>query len=319
MIRHSESALMEGHADAAIPEALGPSGSLEEIALALERTGDFRILRRLKPRMEYTAGISGAETRTALILDCEATGLDTCRSELIELGMLKFAYQPDGRVGRVLDTFAAYNEPAVPVPAEITELTGITSEMVAGHRLDPEEVASFAADASVVIAHNASYDRKLVERYFPLFEHVPWACSATQVDWRSLGFEGARLGQVLAGIGLFHDAHRALDDCRALLEVLAFRPENGPETFFGTLLNRARRKSIRIWAEQSPFEMKDQLKRRGYRWSDGTDGGRKSWYADVDEAMSQAEIRFLREEIYGRDVDPGTEELTAYNRFSNRS
>jgi DNA polymerase-3 subunit epsilon len=66
--------------------------------------------------------------------------------------------------------------------------------------------------------------------------------------------------------------------------------------------------------------MKEHLKRRGgYRWSDGTDGGRKSWYVDVDEAMAQAEIRFLREEIYGRDVDLGTEELTAYNRFSNRS
>lgn len=320
MTRYSESALIDGRADATMPEAMGPAGSLEEIALALERTDDFRILRRLKPRMEYTAGISGAETRTALILDCEATGLDTRRSELIELGMLKFTYQPDGSVGRVLDTFAAYNEPAVPVPAEITKLTGITGEMVAGHKLDADEVAAFAADASVVIAHHASYDRKLVERYFPLFEHAPFACSATQLDWRALGFEGARLGQLLAGIGLFHDAHRALDDCRALLEVLASRPEGRPETFFGTLLNRARRKTIRIWAEQSPYQMKEQLKSRGgYRWSDGTDGGRKSWYVDVDEAMAQAEIRFLREEIYGRDVDLGTEELTAYNRFSNRS
>ncbi|MDB5582681.1 MAG: polymerase subunit epsilon [Bradyrhizobium sp.] len=259
MIRHSESIFMEGHADAAIPEALGPSGSLEEISLVLERTGDFRILRPLKPRTEYTAGLSDTETRTALILDCEATGLDTRRSELIELGMLKFTYQPDGCVGRVLDTFAAYNEPAVPVPAEITELTGITKEMVTGHRLDPDKVAYFAADASVVIAHHAAYARRLVERYFPLFEHVPWACSATQIHWRSLGFDGARLGQLLARIGLFHDAHRALDDCRAVLEVLAFRPDSGPETFLGTLLNRARRKSIRIWAEQSPFEMKDQL------------------------------------------------------------
>jgi DNA polymerase-3 subunit epsilon len=318
MIGHSESTALDGQPVAALPEAADPDRSLEEIALALERTNEFRILRRLKPRVEYTAGISGPDTRTALILDVETTGLDTARNEAIELGMLKFSYLPDGRVGRVLDTFAAFNEPTLPVPAEIRELTGISNEMLAGRRIDPDEVASFASDVSVVIAHNAAFDRRFAERYWPLFEHVPWACSATQVDWRSLGFEGARLGHLLAGIGLFHDAHRAVDDCRALLEVLAFRPDGQPETFLGRLLNRARRKSIRVWAEQSPFEMKDQLKRRGYRWSDGADGSRKSWYADVDEASSQAEILFLREEIYGRDVDLGTEELTAYNRFSNR-
>jgi DNA polymerase-3 subunit epsilon len=319
MIRHSESGLMEGNAGAAIPEAPGPFGSLEEIALALERTNEFRILRRLKPRREFVFNMSDRDTRTGLILDVETTGLDTARHEVTELGMLKFAYLPDGRVGRVVDTFAAFNETAVPVPAEITDLTGITNEMLAGRRIDPDEVASFASDVSVVIAHNASFDRRFAERYWPLFEHVPWACSATQVDWRSLGFEGARLGHLLAGIGLFHEAHRAVDDCRALLEVLAFQPGGQPETFLGRLLSRARRKTIRIWAEQSPFERKDQLKRRGYRWSDGADGSRKSWYADVDEGMSQAEMRFLREEIYGRDVDLGMEELTAYNRFSNRT
>lgn len=319
MIGNSGSIAMNGEPVVAKAEAADPDRGLEEVALALERTKEFRILRRLKPRQEFVFNISDRDARTGLILDVETTGLDTARHEVIELGMLKFVYLPDGRVGRVVDTFAAFNETVVPIPAEITDLTGITNEMLAGRRIDPDEVASFASGVSVVIAHNAAFDRRFAERYWPLFEHVPWACSATQVDWCSLGFDGARLGHLLAGIGLFHEAHRAVDDCRALLEVLAFTPDGQPETFLGRLLSRARRKTIRIWAEQSPFELKDQLKRRGYRWSDGADGGRKSWYADVDEAMSQAEVRFLREEIYGRDVDLGMEELTAYNRFSNRT
>jgi DNA polymerase III subunit epsilon len=51
-----------------------------------------------------------------------------------------------------------------PIPAEITDLTGITDEMVLGHPIESEAVAAFAADAAIIIAHNANFDRKFVER-----------------------------------------------------------------------------------------------------------------------------------------------------------
>jgi DNA polymerase-3 subunit epsilon len=54
---------------------------------------------------------------------------------------------------------------------------------------------------------------------------------------------------------------------------------------------------MRVWAEQSPFDLKDSLKRRGYRWSDGSDGRPRSWYIDVDESKLDDEIAFLRTEI----------------------
>lgn len=52
--------------------------------------------------------------------------------------------------------------------------------MVLGQRIDPEAVAAFAAGAGIVIAHNASFDRKFAERYWPLFQQKAWACSATE-------------------------------------------------------------------------------------------------------------------------------------------
>jgi DNA polymerase III subunit epsilon len=88
----------------------------------------------------------------------------------------------------------------------------------------PADIATaypgIAADAGVVIAHNANFDRKFAERYWPLFEQKAWACSATEVEWRKHGFDGSRLGYLLAGVGLFHEGHRAIDDCRALIEWL---------------------------------------------------------------------------------------------------
>jgi DNA polymerase-3 subunit epsilon len=74
---------------------------------------------------------------------------------------------------------------------------------------------------------------------------------------------------------------------------------------------------MRIWAEQSPFELKDELKKRGYRWSDGADGRPGSWYIDVDEANEATEIEFLTTIIYLRDVEPRIQAMNAINRFSN--
>jgi DNA polymerase-3 subunit epsilon len=190
--------------------------------------------------------------------------------------------------------------------------------MVSGHRIDPDAVSVFASDAMIVIAHNANFDRKVAERYWPLFDRKPWACSATEIEWRKHGFDGYRLGYLLAGAGVFHQAHRAIDDCPSLIEILSTDVPKLNRSVFVVLLDRARRKTIRVWAEQSPFDLKDTLKKRGYRWSDGGDGRPRSWYIEVVEASQTAEIEFLRKTIYLRDMDPRIQRMSAINRFSDR-
>lgn len=292
--------------------------SLSAMADALAQSTDYRVLRRLVPRTEF-APSNGQATKSGILLDVETTGLDQLRDEVIELAMIKFDYLPDGNITRVTDVFTAFNEPSKPIPPEITELTGITDETVAGHRIDPDAVTAFVENAVIAIAHNASFDRKFAERYWPVFQHKAWGCSATEVDWRKHGFDGSRLGYLLAGAGFFHQAHRAIDDCHALLEILAFELPTLGKPALAVLLERARRKTMRVWAEQSPFDLKDELKRRGYRWSDGADGRPKSWYIDVDESERESEIEFLRTTIYLRDVEPRVQALSALTRFSVRA
>lgn len=290
---------------------------LAAMAEALSRSSDYRVLRRLVPRIPSRP--AEQETRTGILLDTETTGLDHRKDEIIELGMVKFDYTAEGRIVGVRDTFAAFNEPSAPIPPEITAITGITDEMVAGQRIDDAAVSAFVDDAVITIAHNSGFDRKFAERYWPIFEQKPWGCSATEIDWRKHGFAGAQLGYLLTGVGFFHQAHRAVDDCHALLEVLAFElPDTGAPAL-ALLLETARKPTMRVWAEQSPFELKDSLKRRGYRWNDGSDGRPKSWFIDVDEAAIDDEIAFLRSEIYMRDVEPGVQRLTAFTRFSCRA
>jgi DNA polymerase-3 subunit epsilon len=123
---------------------------------------------------------------------------------------------------------------------------------------------------------------------------------------------------LLGGIGLFHRSHRAVDDCHALLEILAYQIPEVNRTALSLLLENARRKTIRIWAEQAPFDLKDQLKKRGYRWSAGDEGRPKAWYVDIDEAKRDDEIAFLQQFIYLRDVEPFVQTLSALDRFSVR-
>ncbi|MBB4366216.1 hypothetical protein GGD65_007286 [Bradyrhizobium sp. CIR18] len=164
--------------------------NLAAMAEALSRSADYRVLRRLVPRPPCRSP-AGCGTRTAALLDTETTGLDHERDEIIELGMVKFDYTANGRIVRLRDTFSAFNEPSAPISEEVTALTGITDEMVAGHKIDEAAVNAFVADAVIVIAHKRGFDRKFAERYCPVFESKAWGCSATEIDWRAHGFAGA--------------------------------------------------------------------------------------------------------------------------------
>jgi DNA polymerase-3 subunit epsilon len=113
-----------------------------------------------------------------------------------------------------------------------------------------------------------------------------------------------------------HQAHRAVDDCHALLEILAFDLPTTNSPALAVLLETARKKTMRVWAEQSPFDVKDSLKRRGYRWSDGSDGRPRFSYIDVGESALDDEIPFLKAEMYLRDVEPRLQTLIAFTRFS---
>lgn len=287
----------------------------EAAADILEASGHYRVLRRLQPRPVVTARMAVPGERIAVIVDTETTGLDHTRDEVIEIGMVAFSYNEDGLVGDVIDTYNALREPMVPITAEITRLTGITPDMVKGHTIDLDAVEAFIQPAHLVIAHNARFDRPFCERLAHGFSLKAWACSHAEVPWADFGFEGSKLGYLLSQCGWFHQGHRAVEDCHALLEVLAAPLHGDAGCAMSHLLASARKALLRIWAEGSPFDMKGNLKKRGYRWNDGTNGQPKSWFIEIDEDAYEAEVKFLRQEIYRRDVQPFTQQVTAFERF----
>jgi len=290
---------------------------LEVLAAKLEASGCYRILRKLEPRAS-TAPPVGMKLRKGLFVDVETTGLDPARCEIIELAMVPFTYGLDGRIFAVGEAFSQLRQPSHPIPPEVTAITGLTDEMVEGKHIDPVEVAAFAADAALVVAHNAAFDRRVLERFCEVFSTKPWGCSMSQVNWAEEGFEGVKLAYLAAGAGFFYDKHRAVHDCLAAIELLARALPRSGRPGLQDLLERARTPSWRIWAENSPFELKDALKSRGYRWNGEGAGGPRAWYVDVPEAERDAELTFLRSEIYGGEIDLLTRRIDAHDRFSDR-
>ncbi len=284
----------------------------------LEETGRYRILRKLMPRRIADRSQSPLP-HLGVLVDTETTGLDHTKDEVIELGMIAFTYDDAGTIGDVVGVFSTLRQPYAPIPREITRLTGITNEMVAGKTIALDAVEASLEPADLVIAHNTEFDRPFCERLSPGFAPKAWACSVSEVPWSDHGFEGTKLAYLVGQCGYFHEGHRAVDDCHALLEVLAKRWGDGSSTAFCELLQNSEKARVRIWAENSPFDMKDQLKTRGYRWSDGSGGTPKAWRADVAEEDCDEELRFLRTEIYQwADLELPMKRLTAFDRFKAR-
>jgi DNA polymerase-3 subunit epsilon len=140
----------------------------------------------------------------------------------------------------------------------------------------------------------------------------------SQIDWKAEGHEGTKLSYLAAGAGFFYDRHRAVNDCAAAIELLAMDLPRTGVSGLARLLEGARTPSWRIWAQNAPFAQKDKLKARGYRWS-GDDGvPPRTWFIDVADAHKDAEHLFLRQEIYGGEIDLLARMIDAFDRFSER-
>ena len=229
----------------------------EDLIATLEDSGDYRVLRRLRPRAHFHE-LDGTYTKLAIFLDLETTGLDPERDEIIEIAMVPFEYSSDGRIFKVHEAFCEFQEPGSgSIPAEITRITGITDDMVRGQKIDADRVAEIVASAALIIAHNASFDRKFAEKAFEVFSTKAWACSMTQVPWAEEHFDGAKLEYLAMKSGFFYDGHRADVDCYAAIELLSKPLPRSGKLTLQALLEEARKPTCRVWAEGSPFDFKD--------------------------------------------------------------
>jgi DNA polymerase-3 subunit epsilon len=291
----------------------------EVVARGLEETGEYRVIRRYHTVDHYTEPDS-APTQLGLIVDTETTGIDWQKDKVIELGLVLFEYAPEtGRIYRIVEKFDQLQDPGRPIPSEITALTHITDEMVHGQHIDEGTVQSLVARSSLIIAHNAAFDRPFVEQMWPAFQEKPWACTMSQIHWYDEGIATQKQELIALSTGFFYDAHRAGNDCLALLHILARVLPVSAVPALKPLLSHAMTDDAHIWAIGAPFETKDALRMRGYRFNNGTNGRPKAWHRTVSADEKEEELVFL-ESLYPSARSTARIDVTSpFDRFSVRA
>ncbi len=288
---------------------------IEAAATLVGQHPDYRVLRRLVPREDWGQPGDGPTSRV-LLLDTETTGLDARQERVIELALLSVQVdQGSGQPVGPVRSYASFEDPGKPIPAAIQEITGIDDHMVRGQRIDDAQVQQLVQQADLVVAHNAGFDRPFVEQRLPVFVDCAWACSFAGIDWKREGRGSSKLEFLAGEAGWFYDAHRALVDCHALLQVLTVPLSDG-RTGLQHLIAQADGVRYKLQAMGAPFEAKDSLKARAYRW----DSEARVWWTSLrsKEALDQ-ECHWLKSAVYGgRSVRVRLEEQDARVQFSAR-
>jgi len=154
---------------------------------------------------------------TLVAFDLETTGLNPKTDKIIEIGAVRFNEK------RVEDEFTMLINPGRSIPPFITQLTGISNEMVRGAANIHDvlgEFEAFVGDAPV-IGHNVQFDLGFMKPHNLLHYNTP--IDTYELAAVLLPSAGRyKLGALSSLLGIpLSNAHRALDDAKATQGIFA--------------------------------------------------------------------------------------------------
>lgn len=149
------------------------------------------------------------------VLDLETTGLSCIKNEIIEVGILKV------RNNEIVGRYSKLVKPKAKVSKKITEITGITNEMLEDMPVIEEiiiDILQFIGD-DIIIGHNVLFDlgfiSSVIEMDLPnMYIDTVWLSKNTYPELKRY-----RLSDLTNYLGIYTNTHRAIDDCIATKEL----------------------------------------------------------------------------------------------------
>ena len=150
--------------------------------------------------------------------DFETTGFSAVTERIIEIGAVKISKE-----GKISEEFSTFVNPEKKIPSKVSELTGITDDMVKNAPKEFEAIKKFidyCSDSPILIAHNAMFDVSFLKAAlsrcnltfdFKFIDTIPLCKSKISV------IKNYKLSTIAQYFNLSDfEFHRACDDARAL-------------------------------------------------------------------------------------------------------
>ncbi|MCL2153003.1 MAG: exonuclease domain-containing protein [Oscillospiraceae bacterium] len=162
---------------------------------------------------------TSVNSKTYVVFDIETTGFSAAKDKITEIGAAKIVG------GKIVETLGELINPQTGIPRHITEITGITNEMVKGKESITGVLPRFLefCKGSTLVAHNAKFDISFI-RHNALSQGLEF--NYETVDTLSLAREllphlaNHKLQTVANELGIdLLNAHRATDDATATAKI----------------------------------------------------------------------------------------------------
>ncbi|MBT3727723.1 MAG: DNA polymerase III subunit epsilon [Candidatus Marinimicrobia bacterium] len=245
-------------------------------------------------------------------LDLETTGLQKDCKIIEFAGKITAIDKNSGELLGIVDEYESFNDPEEALDPVITRITGLTDDTIAGHSIDWEAVSRILNSADIIIAHNAFFDRGVMDRHLPLSQDKVWACSVNDINWTERGFSAR--GQEILCIwhGFYYDSHRAMFDVDALIHLITHDIEGSDNAVLELLVNAAM-PIYKIAAIGSPFHTKDLLRLRKYRW----DPENKYWWKNISLDEIDIEKEWMADTIYNGHFQGKVDEISITDKYKS--
>ena len=208
---HSAVAVTDHGVVQSFPDAMKASGNNDKIKVIYGVEG---YLVDDSKKIVYDAKDETVDS-PCVVFDLETTGLNRGTDEITEIGAVKIEN------GVIVDSWSSFVNPGKHIPETITDITGITDEMVAAAPKINEILPSFLefCKGSVLVAHNAAFDTTFIKRdaercgleydFCALDTMVLARCMFPKLHNHKLDTIARHLNVIL------ENHHRAVDDAKA--------------------------------------------------------------------------------------------------------
>ena len=275
--------------------------------LEVSPTESLAVLKPSSPRMRIC------------FLDLETTGTDRKEDKIIEIALKCVELtKNNGQDIAIVDAYESFQDPGVPIPDSASKINQITDDMVKDHNIDWEKVQSIFEKSQLIVAHNAYFDRAFMDRALDISKNKIWACSIHDINWQEKKFNSNKLELLCIWHGFYYASHRAMIDVDALIYLLTHSSYVDDKPIV-ELIEHAKIPLCRVDATFAPFEYKNLLKKRSYRWYDPENGNRndKCWRKYIKHEEIEEEEKWLNENIYNNKFKGRFVEITIIDKYKD--